>query len=67
MEWDTTGNIGAAVAIRTSLDDGSWAIVGDRFSESDVSKRIDPERRKIWNHNNEIYDFCKWYKKEFWH
>lgn len=28
------------------LDDGSRAIVGDSSSESDVSKRIGPERRR---------------------
>lgn len=26
------------------LDDGSWAVVGDSFSETDVSKRINPAR-----------------------
>lgn len=34
------------VAIRCLLNDGSWAIVSDSFSESDVGKWIDPEKRQ---------------------
>lgn len=41
-----SNRIYAAVAIKRSLNDGSRAVVGDSFSESDVGEWIDPERRQ---------------------
>ena len=51
--WQTTENRITAVAFCCSLDDGSWAIISDSFSESDVGKRVDPEREEQWN---KMYD-----------
>lgn len=48
MDRQTTDNrTVAAVGIKRLLDDRSWAIIGDSSSESDVGKRIEPERRKL--------------------
>lgn len=48
MDWQITESriAAAAVRIKLLLNDGSWAIIGDSFSESDVGKWIAPERRK---------------------
>lgn len=46
MDRQTAKSRAAAGASRCSLNDGSWSIVGDSFSESDVGEWIDPERRQ---------------------
>lgn len=48
MDWQTTESriAAAAMGIKLLLNDGSWAIIGDSFSESDVGKWIAPEKEE---------------------
>lgn len=45
-DWQSTENGIAAAGVNHLLNDGSWAIVGDSFSESYVGKWIQPKRKR---------------------